>query len=127
MLTVSIAIAVGAKWGGLAELCAGRGIVVVKGPETLAPRHGPDGRPHRGLEIGFACLAEPRSLHPARVSSGGFPMSEGGASGAGRLIEWTGERCVPWTEDASMVYEHYHRYLWAAGVVSAADWSSAGT
>lgn len=31
-----------------------------------------------------------------------------------RLIEWTGERCVPWTEDVQVVYEHYHRYAVAA-------------
>lgn len=31
-----------------------------------------------------------------------------------RLIEWTGERCVPWTDDIQVVYEHYHRYLYAA-------------
>jgi SAM-dependent methyltransferase len=34
-----------------------------------------------------------------------------------RLIEWTGERCVPWAPDAPVVYEHYHRYLWAAELV----------
>jgi GT2 family glycosyltransferase/SAM-dependent methyltransferase len=37
-------------------------------------------------------------------------------AGAPRLIEWTGERCVPWTPDIQVVYEHYHRYLWAAEV-----------
>jgi O-antigen biosynthesis protein len=36
---------------------------------------------------------------------------------APRLIEWTGERCVPWAPDVQVVYEHYHRYLWAAHVV----------
>lgn len=35
-----------------------------------------------------------------------------------RLIEWTGERCVPWTGDLQVVYEHYHRYHLAAGVVA---------
>jgi 2-polyprenyl-3-methyl-5-hydroxy-6-metoxy-1,4-benzoquinol methylase len=39
------------------------------------------------------------------------------APGAGRLIEWTGERCVPWAEDAPIAYEHYHRYLWAGQLV----------
>lgn len=34
-----------------------------------------------------------------------------------RLIEWTGERCVPWSPSALLVYEHLHRYLWAATVV----------
>ena len=37
--------------------------------------------------------------------------------GAPRLIEWTGERCVPWTPDTQVAYEHYHRYLWAAELV----------
>lgn len=31
-----------------------------------------------------------------------------------RLIDWTGERCVPWTDDIQVVYEHYHRYALAA-------------
>ncbi|HEY8722065.1 glycosyltransferase [Pengzhenrongella sp.] len=34
-----------------------------------------------------------------------------------RLIEWTGERCVPWTGDLQVVYEHYHRYLLARALV----------
>lgn len=34
-----------------------------------------------------------------------------------RLIEWTGERCVPWSDDIQVVYEHYHRYALAAGHV----------
>jgi O-antigen biosynthesis protein len=33
---------------------------------------------------------------------------------AGRRIEWTGERCVPWTDDLQVIYEHYHRYALAA-------------
>jgi O-antigen biosynthesis protein len=33
------------------------------------------------------------------------------------LIEWTGERCVPWALDVQVVYEHLHRYLWAAELV----------
>jgi GT2 family glycosyltransferase/SAM-dependent methyltransferase/glycosyltransferase involved in cell wall biosynthesis len=37
---------------------------------------------------------------------------------APRLIDWTGERCVPWAKDPQVVYEHFHRYLWAARVVS---------
>lgn len=37
---------------------------------------------------------------------------------AARLIEWTGERCVPWAPDVQVVYEHYHRYLWAQPLVS---------
>ena len=34
-----------------------------------------------------------------------------------RLIEWTGERFVPWVSDAPIAYEHVHRYLWAAELV----------
>jgi O-antigen biosynthesis protein len=34
-----------------------------------------------------------------------------------RLIEWTGERCVPWAPDKRVVCEHLHRYLWAEQVV----------
>lgn len=37
---------------------------------------------------------------------------------APRLIEWTGERCVPWAPDIQVVYEHLHRYLWAARVIA---------
>ena len=37
---------------------------------------------------------------------------------APRLIDWTGERCVPWAPDVQVVYEHYHRYLWAREQVS---------
>lgn len=39
-------------------------------------------------------------------------------AGAPRLIEWTGERCVPWAPDVQVVYEHMHRYLWAAKLVA---------
>lgn len=35
-------------------------------------------------------------------------------AGAPRLIDWTGERCVPWAPAVALVYEHLHRYLWAA-------------
>jgi GT2 family glycosyltransferase/SAM-dependent methyltransferase len=37
-------------------------------------------------------------------------------AGAPKLIEWTGERCVPWTDNVQVVYEHYHRYIWAASL-----------
>ena len=33
------------------------------------------------------------------------------------MSEWTGERCVPWTGDLQVVYEHYHRYLLARPLV----------
>jgi GT2 family glycosyltransferase/SAM-dependent methyltransferase len=39
-------------------------------------------------------------------------------AGAPRLIEWTGERCVPWAPDVQVVYEHLHRYLWASRIVA---------
>jgi GT2 family glycosyltransferase/SAM-dependent methyltransferase/glycosyltransferase involved in cell wall biosynthesis len=39
-------------------------------------------------------------------------------AGAPRLIDWTGERCVPWAPDVQVVYEHYHRYLWARELAS---------
>ena len=32
---------------------------------------------------------------------------------APRLIEWTGERFVPWVSDSQLAYEHLHRYAWA--------------
>lgn len=35
-----------------------------------------------------------------------------------RRIAWTGERCVPWTEDTQVVYEHYHRYALARDLVA---------
>jgi SAM-dependent methyltransferase len=35
-----------------------------------------------------------------------------------RLIEWTGERCVPWTDDVQVIYEHLSRYHFAAGTVT---------
>jgi SAM-dependent methyltransferase len=38
--------------------------------------------------------------------------------GAPRLIEATGERIVPWAPDAQVIYEHYHRYLWAQALVT---------
>ena len=44
-------------------------------------------------------------------------MSVNRRAGAPRLIDWTGERCVPWATDVQVVYEHYHRYLWAADLV----------
>jgi SAM-dependent methyltransferase len=34
-----------------------------------------------------------------------------------RLIEWTGERCVPWI-DGIVVYEHLHRYRFAGDAVT---------
>ncbi|MGH4025536.1 MAG: glycosyltransferase [Pseudonocardiaceae bacterium] len=39
---------------------------------------------------------------------------------ADRGIDWTGERCVPWTDDLQVIYEHYHRYALAARFVAGA-------
>jgi GT2 family glycosyltransferase/SAM-dependent methyltransferase len=50
-------------------------------------------------------------------SSGNPAGTIGERAGAPRLIEWTGERCVPWAPDIQVVYEHFHRYLWASGLV----------
>jgi O-antigen biosynthesis protein len=36
---------------------------------------------------------------------------------ARRRIDWTGERAVPWAPDIQVIYEHYHRYLWARALV----------
>src|SRR6266566_5284789 len=41
-----------------------------------------------------------------------------GGEDEARLIEWTGERCVPWADDVQLVYEHLHRYHFAAQVVA---------
>lgn len=35
-----------------------------------------------------------------------------------RLIDWTGERCVPWADDVQVIYEHYHRYALVADLVA---------
>lgn len=40
---------------------------------------------------------------------------------APRLIDWTGERCVPWAPDVQVVYEHLHRYLWVRSFVAGKD------
>jgi O-antigen biosynthesis protein len=40
---------------------------------------------------------------------------------APRLIEWTGERCVPWAPDPPVIYEHFHRYLFASQLVADRD------
>jgi SAM-dependent methyltransferase len=35
-----------------------------------------------------------------------------------RLIEWTGERMVPWAPDVQVIYEHLHRYWFAASLAA---------
>jgi 2-polyprenyl-3-methyl-5-hydroxy-6-metoxy-1,4-benzoquinol methylase len=47
-------------------------------------------------------------------------IARAGDAAVPRLIEWTGERCVPWAEDSAMLYEHFHRYLWAARLLAGA-------
>ena len=33
------------------------------------------------------------------------------------MLDWTGERFVPWANEAAVAYEHLHRYIWASGFV----------
>ena len=33
------------------------------------------------------------------------------------MLEWTGERYLPWVEEASIGYEHLHRYAYATQFV----------
>src|SRR5262249_31722780 len=33
------------------------------------------------------------------------------------MLEWTGERFLPWIKESSVAYEHLHRYAYAAGLV----------
>ena len=33
------------------------------------------------------------------------------------MIDWTGERAVPWAPTVTVIYEHFHRYLWAQRLV----------
>jgi SAM-dependent methyltransferase len=44
---------------------------------------------------------------PARIGAARNPSAR-------RLIQWTGERMLPWTDDPAIAYEHLHRYLLAA-------------
>src|SRR5688572_13377980 len=30
------------------------------------------------------------------------------------MLEWTGERYLPWIQDAAIAYEHFHRYVFAS-------------
>jgi O-antigen biosynthesis protein len=59
------------------------------------------------------------AIHPATA---GGPATTADANKAqttdspARLIEWTGERMVPWAPDYQTVYEHLHRYHFAAQV-----------
>jgi O-antigen biosynthesis protein len=33
------------------------------------------------------------------------------------MLDWTGERFVPWANEAAVAYEHLHRYMWASTLV----------
>ena len=48
-------------------------------------------------------------------------MTANRIQGAPRLVEWTGERLVPWAPDPPVIYEHYHRYLFAAQLAAGRD------
>ena len=45
-------------------------------------------------------------------------MKEMRRAGAPKLIEWTGERMVPWTRNVQVIYEHLHRYWFAASLAA---------
>jgi O-antigen biosynthesis protein len=34
------------------------------------------------------------------------------------MLDWTGERFVPWAREAAVAYEHLHRYIWASSLVT---------
>ena len=108
-------------------------------PKALAHVRAPGGRSPPGPsrrrggrgDAAPAIAAEERSGPLAVVTAGNLPSSAARPRaivapsmtplrhpGAPRLIEWTGERCVPWTQDAAIVYEHFHRYLWAAALLA---------
>src|SRR5262245_66230488 len=33
------------------------------------------------------------------------------------MLEWTGERFVPWAKEPAVAYEPLHRYIWASSLV----------
>jgi SAM-dependent methyltransferase len=33
------------------------------------------------------------------------------------MLDWTGERFVPWAKEPAVAYEHLHRYIWASSLV----------
>jgi SAM-dependent methyltransferase len=59
------------------------------------------------------------AIHPA-TAGGPATTADGNKAqttdSPARLIEWTGERMVPWSPDYQTVYEHLHRYHFAAQV-----------
>ncbi|MGH7776816.1 MAG: class I SAM-dependent methyltransferase [Candidatus Dormibacterales bacterium] len=44
-----------------------------------------------------------------------------------RLLQWTGERCLPWLGRMEVVYEHLHRYAFAAHLAAGRDVLDAGS
>ena len=50
---------------------------------------------------------------PSQPPPSPLPMSDTSRH-IDRLLEWTGERCVPWVDDLQVLYEHLHRYFFAA-------------
>ena len=54
-------------------------------------------------------------------------MEGPGREAAARLIEWTGERCLPWLGRLEVVYEHLHRYAFAARLAAGRDVLDAGS
>lgn len=38
-----------------------------------------------------------------------------------RLLSWTGERCVPWADEAGVIHEHLHRYLFCRPLLEDKD------
>jgi SAM-dependent methyltransferase len=53
------------------------------------------------------------TVDPSALAAGGSDR----VAAVDQLIEWTGERCVPWAPDAGVIYEHLHRYLFASTFV----------
>jgi GT2 family glycosyltransferase/glycosyltransferase involved in cell wall biosynthesis/SAM-dependent methyltransferase len=92
---------------GMAAECVERCDIVRVSTATGAVRH------REAINVRANPPASPgRGIHRR-----GTGVSVRRRAAAPRLIEWTGERCVPWTPDVQVVYEHFHRYLWAASVV----------
>ena len=92
-------------------------------PASIAPlpRWASDGpQPLPGLSLvgpvpRLSLAGAAPSLHQPSLTS--QRVNRRRRAGAPRLIEWTGERCVPWADDIQVIYEHLHRYAWAADLV----------
>jgi GT2 family glycosyltransferase/2-polyprenyl-3-methyl-5-hydroxy-6-metoxy-1,4-benzoquinol methylase len=72
-----------------------------------------------GLNTEVFYLSPETDLDVAMVfrshKTGGYV--EVGAQGVSPLLEWTGERYLPWLEEAAIGYEHLHRYAYATQFV----------